>query len=143
MQHFARLQGNRAISSLKTQSYCSLCLIRTASLTLDCSHRLCQACVRGCFSELEPNRYRLTICFLCQRGNRSVFAVKPPTAGIRRLELGGTDPLKTLAFLQELKRRLELAIIPLWEFFDLVVASKIGKHSISSCLFHFYTNRHI
>lgn len=126
VQHFARIQGNRAMSLLRTQYFCSLCLVNVPSLTLDCSHRLCTTCVKRYFSESEPYRYRPSICLLCQKGNKSKFTIRPPTAGIRKLELGGANPEEILKFLQELSRHIGLATVPIWELFDSVKASNTG-----------------
>lgn len=126
LQHLARVQGDRAISLIKTPNSCSICLVHTSAFTLDCSHRLCKACIDKCSTELEPHRYRPTTCLLCQRGNRSTFVLKPPTAGVRKIELGGVAPGQTLVFLKELRRSLDLTSIPIWELFDTVIASGTG-----------------
>lgn len=66
-------------------------------------------------------------CPLCGHLGKPIL-VQPPTSGNRVLELGGTSQSKwqMLNFLKDLQSSIGIRI-PLYEHFDLVIGSGIGK----------------
>ncbi|KAF4468234.1 Vitamin B6 biosynthesis [Fusarium albosuccineum] len=67
---------------------------------------------------------------LCQSPNHSTFIVKPPTAGTRMLDLGGTNVKNIRQFLHDLQREIGLHSLALTEHFDSVVGSDAGMFFI-------------
>lgn len=59
---------------------------------MDCSHLLCDYCVATCCLPVQPCHYQSSLCFLCQQPNHTTFVLNPPTAGLRKLELGCPSP---------------------------------------------------
>ncbi|KAH7215393.1 hypothetical protein DER44DRAFT_764229 [Fusarium oxysporum] len=108
---------------------CFVCLVRPPSTTLDCHHRLCDACVMICGSRESPDSpsFQVLSCPLCGKHHRRKILLQPPTSGNRVLELGGASKYKweMLKFLKEVQSAIGLPV-PLQEHFDLVIGSGIG-----------------
>ncbi|EXL68287.1 hypothetical protein FOPG_15646 [Fusarium oxysporum f. sp. conglutinans race 2 54008] len=108
---------------------CFVCLVRPPSTTLDCHHRLCDACVMICGSRESPDSPSIQVlsCPLCGKHHRRQILLQPPTSGNRVLELGGASKYKweMLKFLKEVQSAIGLPV-PLQEHFDLVIGSGIG-----------------
>lgn len=111
---------------------CLLCLSRPAFNCLRCDHRFCDTCVIISGALLLANSSEILVdhCPLCGQPHGELVLLRPPTAGLRMLELGGTsqDKWEMLKFLKELRSITGLGI-SLREQFDLVVGSGIGKKS--------------
>lgn len=126
VQHHARVQGMRALVPIFTKRSCSLCILQSATVQLDCHHVLCNGCVMDCSDEHQPYNFTLRTCIICHSVNSRCFSVKPPTAGIRRLELGGMCTYDMLHFLGALARCCQLKNIPIRDHFDIVLADGVG-----------------
>ncbi|CAG1966846.1 unnamed protein product [Fusarium graminearum] len=107
---------------------CFVCVVRSASITLGCKHRLCDACVVICGTRDSPASpdIRVMKCPLCGKRNGELILLQPPTGGNRVLELGGTSANKwtMIKFLKDLQSSIGLPL-SLQEHFDLVVGSGI------------------
>lgn len=117
-------------ASIRSDGTCYFCLLRVASHTLDCHHRICSSCVVTCGMPSEPWRYQLPRCPFCHQPNQAVFPLQPPTTGSRVLHLGGSCPENTLRFLNDLQHEIGLTTMPLREYFDGVIASDFGKNPV-------------
>lgn len=108
---------------------CFVCVVGSASITLGCKHRLCDACVVICGTRDSPASpdIQVTKCPLCGKRNGELILLQPPTGGNRVLELGGTSANKwtMIKFLKDLQSSIGLPL-SLQEHFDLIVRSSIG-----------------
>lgn len=126
---------------LAAQNICLSCLSCTPTGELSCGHRICDRCIE---------RYRsadgtLTNCLLCNATNDLPVRPKPLNTGVRLLRLSGriSEAFGIYRFLQSLRSKLR---IPLYECFDLVLASGVGifftlmifckQASLEDCLYH-------
>ncbi|KUI65132.1 hypothetical protein VM1G_00665 [Cytospora mali] len=129
------------LNDLSGQQICLSCLSYTPSNTLSCGHQICERCIdlHSCSSGLLPQ------CLLCGVANSALVRAKPPTAGVRVLSLSGeaADAPAMARFLQCLRSKLR---IPLYQHFDLLMASGIGifftimifckQASVEDCIHH-------
>jgi hypothetical protein len=131
--HLHLLDGYQSAWRDCTESnLCFVCVVGSASTTLDCKHRLCDACAVICGVRESPESpdVRVIKCPLCGKHNRELILLQPPTGGNRVLELGGTSAYKwaMLKFLKDLQSCIGLPL-SLQEHFDLVIGSGIGMFS--------------
>ena len=129
-QHLVRLQGWKPVPGMKSISSCSVCLVRIGIFAMDCAHLLCAFCVSFCYPAVSPCHYMPLLCLLCQEPNDTMFILNPPTAKVRKLNLGGLQPANVWRFLKEVQQvaGLKQAGISLQHLFDTVEASEIGNH---------------
>lgn len=114
---------------------CLVCLARSTQTgkALSCGHSLCNTCVVICGSRVveESWTFRISSCPLCSQQNDDLIRLRPPTAGVRVLELGGSakDKMLLWQFLKDLQRALSLPL-SLREHFDEAVGYEIGTLSL-------------
>ncbi|KAH8891477.1 hypothetical protein GQ53DRAFT_865128 [Thozetella sp. PMI_491] len=111
----------------RSDDTCLMCVAQRPSVTLTCEHRLCNPCAIVC-SGSGSGPCPVPRCPLCQAENDRAIELRPPTAGLRVLELGGTvhHKLMVLRFLKDVERKIGMRRYPLGKHFDLVVGSEIG-----------------
>ena len=126
---------------------CVVCLCRFPATTLSCGHRVCDDCTEtnGKKSEEGIDIYQMHFCVLCGAVNSVQTALKPPSAGIRVLNLHGNvdDALPIAMFLKDLRSSLSGR---LEDYFDLVLGSGIGaffmvmifcnQATVEDCIYH-------
>lgn len=125
-KHFNNIQSCTGISNIYTRLACSVCLVQSSTFTLDCRHRLCNACVARIGQESSPWRFQLASCLLCQSQTQSPLIMKPPTAGLRVLQVDGTRPMIMWQLLRELRQSTSLNSVPFWEHFDSALGNDFG-----------------
>ncbi|KAK5997515.1 hypothetical protein PT974_02878 [Cladobotryum mycophilum] len=135
-RHIQTLQSHKWLSTVYTSVTCSICLIRNPFFTLNCQHRLCNSCVTLHGQEFEPWRFRLPTCPLCRIRNGIVFSVKPPTAGLRVLDISGIDAKHTWQFLKHLQGLISLNSMPFREHFDSVFGTDLDGWTFADCKNH-------
>lgn len=111
---------------------CLVCLARAGERNLSCGHKLCETCVvlHGRPGPDDPGDFTLRFCPLCQASNSNRLRIKPASAGIRGLSVGGTaDERGICNILGRLLRDVDLAGSSLPDHFDIVVGTGSGMHS--------------
>lgn len=127
--HLARIQGNVAFRQSHSNENCAFCIVQGPSYTLDCHHRICEACIPVHGNLVRPWCYELNYCPICQSSIFGNFALRPATAGDRVLKLGGTDANSIFKFLNDISSSAELKGIVLKDQFDTVIATGMGMSS--------------
>lgn len=122
--HLARIQGSHLVESKQPLYSCSFCILQRPSWTLDCKHMLCRRCINAHATSGQSYHPQVKSCPLCQSPNSSPFFIKPPTASAIALNLRGTNPVKIIQFLKDLRRSVGF---PLQDCFDIVIGSEAGK----------------
>ncbi|KAM9873427.1 hypothetical protein VDGL01_12499, partial [Verticillium dahliae] len=122
-------RGQASWLSVKSQDTCLVCAVHTPTKTLDCRHRLCNACTVICGALEGQGTIAVLQCPLCGLPNAASFKLRPPTAGIRVLDLGGVEAAKTMEFLRSIHRSISLIGNSLSDSFDVVLASNVGTFS--------------
>ncbi|KAF5725129.1 patatin-like serine hydrolase [Fusarium mundagurra] len=84
----------------------------------------CGRCITAHATSGQSYRPQVKSCPLCQSPNSSPFFIKPPTASAIALNLRGTNPVKIIQFLKDLRRSVGF---PLQDCFDIVIGSEAGK----------------
>lgn len=125
-KHCTNIQSCTGISNIHTHHACSVCLVQSSTFTLDCRHGLCSACVAQIGQEPSPWRFQLARCILCRSPNQSPLIMKPPTAGLRILQVDGTRPAAMWQLLRDLRHSTSLNSVPFWEHFDSAIGIDIG-----------------
>ena len=131
--HLRLLQEYQAYwGTCNSEVSCLVCLAREAhgSNALSCGHRLCDPCVAISGSPVprEPWTFTIPYCPLCHKGDGEPMRLRPPTAGLRVLELGGSAGEKESmwTFLKSLQRALSLPL-SLRDQFDVAIGHDLGE----------------
>lgn len=124
--HLSRVRRSGFMRSMCFGTACSFCLTQESSYILECKHGLCSTCVLKHGEENAPWHYTLANCLVCCGPTESIFALKPPTAGMRLLTLGGSNAANLLHFLRNLQQLIGLNSMPLRDHFDGVSGSDMG-----------------
>ncbi len=127
--HLDFLRTHRAMwAYCQTDDTCLVCLTQSPQHTLSCDHRFCSSCVVVCGTMYNPGHFAVDRCPLCMVLNENTLYIRPPTAGVRALRLGGSMQSKFVLFqlLKGLKSALGLAHYPVEKHFDLVTGRDIG-----------------
>lgn len=74
-----------------------------------------------------PWTYEIVRYPLCNTVQGTSFALKPPTAAVRILNLSSLSLENILQFLVELDRKMGNSTISLRDHFDIIIASEYGK----------------
>ncbi|KFY92672.1 hypothetical protein V500_04073 [Pseudogymnoascus sp. VKM F-4518 (FW-2643)] len=78
----------------------------------------------------EPWKFKLSKCLLCKKANSVEYNLKPSTAGVRALEMGGDGvSLQDIQTLQYIETQLRLPM-PLREHFDIVIGGGRGALAV-------------
>jgi len=113
-----------------TTNVCILCLRRKPEHAFFCGHSFCDMCIRifGAGLNAVEYAYELAQCLLCQKPNRLVVYLKPPTAGTRLLVLdgGGIRGIFTLQAIKALDVLRDLPY-PIYDEFDLALGTSSGR----------------
>lgn len=109
----------KGLPSQHTQGSCLTCLIRIATNSLSCGHRLCDECALA-YQSGSPMK-----CPLCACTNELVLRPKPTAAGVRILQLAGEagDAPGIAVLLKTLRSHISGS---LQDYFDLVICSGVG-----------------
>ncbi|OCL03051.1 FabD/lysophospholipase-like protein [Glonium stellatum] len=130
--HMQRLTSAQPQFALfKSHKLCFYCLMRMPKKVFDCSHAVCDVCIKTFAkkSMLEKHVFTLSSCLLCGvRNATSTFRFIPPTAGIRVLCIdgGGIRGIIPLTFLNYLERQFQQLGCPLRDHFDYVYGTSTG-----------------
>ncbi|KAH6658609.1 hypothetical protein BKA67DRAFT_558530 [Truncatella angustata] len=148
-RHIAALNSSSTTVSTCGE-ICVICFARTAMYTFDCQHRICNTCALNIGEQREPWEVSIQRCPVCRRLNTADFMIRPPTAGLRLLQLGGSDFAIIWSFLSQLKKMLNLGSLPFCQFFDGIIAEGAGiyfalslfleKWSMKDCKKHLSSN---
>ncbi|KAK5699335.1 hypothetical protein LTR17_023332 [Elasticomyces elasticus] len=130
--HHQRLQEpltNAHWAKLRSNLFCSICILRRPEHVLKCRHAICDHCART-FGEpraTEEYTYIFRVCVACGAGTDLLVRLKPPTAGIRILSVdgGGVRGIVPLEFLHLLQRSLGSSC-RLQDLFDLALGTSAG-----------------
>ncbi|KAK3616763.1 hypothetical protein LTR22_026959 [Elasticomyces elasticus] len=130
--HHQRLQEpltNAHWAKLRSNLFCSICILRRPEHVLKCRHAICDHCART-FGEpraTEEYTYIFRVCVTCGAGTDLLVRLKPPTAGIRILSVdgGGVRGIVPLEFLHLLQRSLGSSC-RLQDLFDLALGTSAG-----------------
>ncbi len=121
-------------ASFRSNQTCLPCLRRKPEHVLSCGHSVCDTCVRIFGRPVSGSEctYELGSCLLCSSGWLTV-ALKPPTAGVRILSIGGGGirgvvPLEFLGILQNIVG----PNCPVRDQFDLAFGTSSGEPSLGS-----------
>lgn len=128
-KHCNNIQSCTGISNIYIHHACSVCLVQNPTFTLDCRHGLCSACVAQIGQESSPWRFQLASCILCRSQNLSPLIMRPPTAGLRILQVDGTRPTAMWQLLRDLRHSTSLNSVPFWEHFDSAIGHDIGRYT--------------
>lgn len=113
---------------------CLVCLAECPSSPLSCGHSLCEPCVLACGVASPAGSWDITIeqCPLFETLNENKFSLRPPTAGIRVLDIEGSVRNK-LAMSQFLGELHYYAGLPgsIRQYFDLALGCGIGQCPLS------------
>jgi len=108
---------------------CFSCMSRGPENSLTCHHSLCTTCTiaHGYSRDIEPWKFFIDTCPLCEIKNERIFPQKPDTAGVRALivEGGGIRGIIPLSFLREVEQAIGLPM-DIQEHFDIAVGSSSG-----------------
>ncbi|KAH6646832.1 hypothetical protein BKA67DRAFT_595054 [Truncatella angustata] len=130
VQHVSFIAKQQGLwMNCQSTEICLVCLARPPRRRLSCGHRLCDACVIMC--ELVPlpsADWPRDYCPLCQKKNSIELILRPATAGVRALKLGGTlqSTAAMVDFLRQLQYHIGLPLHALRKQFDMVIGSDIG-----------------
>ncbi|CVK92430.1 uncharacterized protein FMAN_07326 [Fusarium mangiferae] len=139
--HFVRFvrKNGRAVASQHLQGIrenqgvifcsCNLCLLGTPMHTLSCGHRFCSHCITIGGNSLSTSQEYT--CLLCEEKNKAPLSIRPPTAGIRTLEL--LEPKSSLKLLHQVRK---LLFGHLADYVDFV----IGAESDTSVIEGYFSN---
>lgn len=107
---------------------CLACLARPPENCASCRHSFCDSCITT-HSDVDPEepwKFKLSKCLLCKKANSVEYNLKPSTAGVRALEMGGDGvSLQDIQTLQYIETQLRLPM-PLREHFDIVIGGGRG-----------------
>lgn len=132
-------------------SICVSCFSNRPSCVLSCCHRVCEGCIRCLGQYVRGIEFQLRKCLLCKQEQHEPFNVKPPTAGVRTLEIsGGVDAAPVIA--RSLKSLCANLPGPLCDYFDLVIGRDVGlfftimifckEASVDDCIHHLKNLEH-
>lgn len=130
--HLSRIRGARKLMDRTIRGICSVCIIREPENVLECGHCLCETCLVCLGSPVEPCKYGLHFCPVCNSQNNTIFLVRPPTAAVRALSLSGMNPRLILQFLWELRQQIGLNTMAFKEHFDRFIGYDMGLSSLKS-----------
>ncbi|KAK6496175.1 hypothetical protein TWF481_002199 [Arthrobotrys musiformis] len=112
---------------------CLICLFHSPEHHLKCGHIICTPCLQT-YGIPQGGIVSIASCPMHPKDQKfwpsQMFAVKPPSAGVRVLSLdgGGVRGLSQLIFLQSLENALGFEL-QLTSFFDLIVGTSTGGYT--------------
>ncbi|KAJ3469846.1 hypothetical protein MRS44_003911 [Fusarium solani] len=129
-QSFSRIWETLSIDGLCLMCLCSC---RPALFSLPCGHSFCETDIRRFGRRMGRRRFRIDVCFLCQKKADLVFILKPKTKGVSLLSIDGGGvrgviPLTNLKGLQDELGKY-LGDFSVQTLFDLTVGTSSGSCS--------------
>ncbi len=119
---------------INTES-CFICIVQIATITMICDHRFCDSYIIVCGSSTPSNpwRYQVFRCLLYQKFDGKIISLRPPTAGLKILNLNCLiqSRLSLFKFLEELQSYVGLTGLSLREHFNIAIGTNIGMTIIS------------
>ena len=136
-RHIKNLRGTRRRvrwRRIVSTACCVTCLMKPPQHPMSCGHAVCDDCVprfgrRRCTQEYS---YLLTICPLCgARVTDQHIVLKPPTAGLRILNIDGGGPRGVIPL--EMMRKLQQTLGPgqrIQDYFDIAFGVSAGASDL-------------